>query len=618
MIKNLKNRRYDLEFLRGFSVIIVFFFHYSPNTFNYFYVGVDIFFIISGYVITQSVVFKENFDIYYYYLKRIKRIYPVFVFVIIFFIFYFLFFYNYEQSEYVNNFFSTIYSLLGISNFFYSANPNYFYFSDEIKWLHHTWSLSVEIQYYIFFGLLCFISLNLYRSFFVIRNFKLLILFFFISSFLLFFFSEKKYISDYYSFPGRLWEFMLGSIIFLFFSKRDSLNFNFFLFVFLIAIIFLGIFFPKIDFKYIVFFTAIYSFFLINYNNFNSLSRISSLFIFFGKISFSFYLWHLIILSFCKKIIDNYLFDFLLNFSITTILSLTTYYFIEKKFNKNFSFDINLKIILKIFSPFFLLFAAYILLFDNKILFRLNDSLNKNSIKLFKLVDKFNSNKIFKSSKNDIFVYRYDLCENRNENFSWSTRVNCIYQNSDKEVYYIFGNSYGDHIVPLIAHTNTNITLYNARFEDYFISKTEQDEAFDITKFQFILSQYLEITKNYKKKTIIISLSSQNFSKEKFLKVIDLMDNQTTLILFYPHPSIEIFENKTSLLNYNKIKINDYILINEIKKSKKIFIFDTFNILCNSCSKEFYNNLFFDGSHFKLIGSLSLKEDFEKLIKNIK
>jgi len=145
LIKNLKNRRYDLEFLRGFSVIIVFFFHYSPNTFNYFYVGVDIFFIISGYVITQSVVFKENFDIYYYYLKRIKRIYPVFIFVIIFFIFYFLFFYNYEQSEYVNNFFSTIYSLLGISNFFYSANPNYFYFSDEIKWLHHTWSLSVEI-----------------------------------------------------------------------------------------------------------------------------------------------------------------------------------------------------------------------------------------------------------------------------------------------------------------------------------------------------------------------------------------------------------------------------------------------------------------------------------------
>ena len=78
MIK--KKLREDIQFLRGLSVLIIFLFHFDQNIFRFFYIGVDIFFILSGFVITQSIFenikIKNDFDIFEYLLKRIKRLYP--------------------------------------------------------------------------------------------------------------------------------------------------------------------------------------------------------------------------------------------------------------------------------------------------------------------------------------------------------------------------------------------------------------------------------------------------------------------------------------------------------------------------------------------------------------
>ena len=60
----MTNKNYDLEFLRGLSVLLVFFFHFNTNLFNSFFVGVDIFFLVSGYVITGSVLQKDKFYSY--------------------------------------------------------------------------------------------------------------------------------------------------------------------------------------------------------------------------------------------------------------------------------------------------------------------------------------------------------------------------------------------------------------------------------------------------------------------------------------------------------------------------------------------------------------------------
>ena len=144
----------NIQFLRGISVIIVFFFHFNTKVFNTFFVGVDIFFLLSGFVITSSIYKKNKFNFFNFLLRRIKRIYPNLILIL--FVFFIIFFYFYRDytDDYINNFFSIIFSLLGLSNIYYSLNPTLFYFNEEIRWLIHTWSLSIEIQYYILFGLI--------------------------------------------------------------------------------------------------------------------------------------------------------------------------------------------------------------------------------------------------------------------------------------------------------------------------------------------------------------------------------------------------------------------------------------------------------------------------------
>ena len=222
----MTSKNFDLEFLRGLSVLLVFFFHFNTVLFSSFFVGVDIFFLISGYVITSSVLKKDKFDLSLFYLRRVKRIYPNLIFIIFIFSIIFFLFYEFLPHEFDQNFFSIIFSILGISNIYYSLNPNLFYFTSDIRWLIHTWSLSVEIQYYILIGFIFYIYFKFLKfNSNSIINLKIFIVALFTISFLIFIFSEKKFVSDYYSLPGRLWEFALGSLAYLF-PRKKKLNFG--------------------------------------------------------------------------------------------------------------------------------------------------------------------------------------------------------------------------------------------------------------------------------------------------------------------------------------------------------------------------------------------------------
>ena len=184
----MTNKNYDLEFLRGLSVLLVFLFHFNTNLFNSFFVGVDIFFLVSGYVITGSVLKKDKFNLSSFYLRRFKRIYPNLLFILFIFAVIFFTFYDFLPQEFDQNFFSIIFSIFGISNIFYTINPNLFYFTDEIRWLIHTWSLSVEIQYYFLIGLIFYIYFKLSR---LNLNFKIFIISLFLTSFLIFLLPKK-------------------------------------------------------------------------------------------------------------------------------------------------------------------------------------------------------------------------------------------------------------------------------------------------------------------------------------------------------------------------------------------------------------------------------------------
>lgn len=81
-----KVRRVEIDSLRAISIISVIVFHLNKDFFPYGYLGVDLFFVISGYLITRSIIndYKNNnFSFYNFYLRRIRRIFPVLLTVLL-------------------------------------------------------------------------------------------------------------------------------------------------------------------------------------------------------------------------------------------------------------------------------------------------------------------------------------------------------------------------------------------------------------------------------------------------------------------------------------------------------------------------------------------------------
>ena len=118
----MKNKLLNhIQSLRGISVLLVFFYHLKLNNFEYGYLGVDIFFVISGFVITSR-IFQEykttnNFNFLNFYLRRIKRIYPVLIFILSsVFLIIILF---QPMDLFVGNLKVFSFSLLGLSNLYY-------------------------------------------------------------------------------------------------------------------------------------------------------------------------------------------------------------------------------------------------------------------------------------------------------------------------------------------------------------------------------------------------------------------------------------------------------------------------------------------------------------------
>ena len=149
------------------------------------YLGVDIFFVISGYVITGRLYNNYNsngkIEIINFFIKRFKRIYPVLIFFLTSVLLTIIFFSPLDY--FINRISVTIFSLFGSSNLFYLfSKKDYFatVFNDP---LNHTWSLGVEEQFYlifpIFFSFLIFlVNKRLKNLIIILILFSLLGLFF--------------------------------------------------------------------------------------------------------------------------------------------------------------------------------------------------------------------------------------------------------------------------------------------------------------------------------------------------------------------------------------------------------------------------------------------------------
>ena len=161
----MKDIRHDIDGLKGIAILAVVFYHlfdllksahFTESTlFDGGFLGVDIFFVISGFLITSSVFYKlstDDFSLLSFYKRRFLRIVPPLLFVCIFTLIvgYFLLFpmvYRELNIEVAN-------ALLFIGNFRFANSGGYFALDSSDKLLLHTWYLAVTIQFYILFPLI--------------------------------------------------------------------------------------------------------------------------------------------------------------------------------------------------------------------------------------------------------------------------------------------------------------------------------------------------------------------------------------------------------------------------------------------------------------------------------
>jgi peptidoglycan/LPS O-acetylase OafA/YrhL len=152
-----------IDGLRAIAVLSVLFFHAGfDGMFSGGFVGVDIFFVISGFLITRLIV-KEvtregRFSFSNFYYRRCKRLFPALFFVFILtFIFAFLLFTPQHFERFGGE---LIYSIMSVSNFYFWSEAGYFDTDSFFKPLLHTWSLSVEEQFYLFWPIVLVFLLN--------------------------------------------------------------------------------------------------------------------------------------------------------------------------------------------------------------------------------------------------------------------------------------------------------------------------------------------------------------------------------------------------------------------------------------------------------------------------
>ena len=207
----MKIIRNDLNLLRAIAIIAVVGYHMKIPGFSNGFIGVDIFFFLSGFLMNSSVtkhLDNNTFSIKEFYGNRIKRIFPVYFSLLLVFFFVLFILFEIKFFEYSK---SALTSSLFVSNIYYYLISGYFQPKSELNFLLHTWSLSLEVQFYFIFPFLA-----IFISKFTTNRYKISMWIFLIIVSMLFMWKYSSINSsfNFYLLPSRLWEFLVGVLLF--------------------------------------------------------------------------------------------------------------------------------------------------------------------------------------------------------------------------------------------------------------------------------------------------------------------------------------------------------------------------------------------------------------------
>jgi len=323
--------RKDINGLRAIAVIAVVLYHFNNSWMSGGFAGVDVFFVISGFLMTAIIlkgIDQKKFSILKFYIARANRIIPALsVLCISLLLFGWFFELNYSFSTISKH---IIASLSFFSNMTYWKESGYFDAVSHEKWLLHSWSLSVEWQFYILYPLV----LVAMKKLMPVKAVKITILITTILSFVLCILASYKWpTAAYYLLPARAWEMMLGGLAYLYPLHLKNERKRVLEYFGLALIISTYFFISKENIwpGYLASLPALGTFFIILAQRDDNLFMNNALLQKLGTWSYSIYLWHWPLVVFMNNYLTNSTKNVFLLILLSLFLGMLSHKLIEKK-----------------------------------------------------------------------------------------------------------------------------------------------------------------------------------------------------------------------------------------------------------------------------------------------
>ena len=659
------NYRPEIDGLRAIAVFSVIIYHAQDSFLPGGFLGVDIFFVISGYLIT-SLILKElklsnNFSFSHFYERRIRRIIPALLGVMIlstFFSYIVLL-----PDSFIDFSKSLITSIFSFSNFYFQYTGSlYGAESSLLKPLLHTWSLSVEEQFYILFPTILFFIYKFFR-----KHLLILIVYGILSS-LIFaqYYASIDASFNFYLLPSRGFELLLGSLLAKLEldkgrgNKNSSLIFNKMATIIGLLLIFYSLIFfddqmllpsfyslaPIIGTMLIIWFSYKGEFITQVLSN--------RIIVFFGLISYSLYLFHFPVFAFSRysNLLEGDLLKRILLIIFLFLISTLSYYFIEKPFrNKKFISFRKVCMTLFIAIVFLISFNSYVIYKDG-LRERLPKLLDKKLLHYPEKIN-FNSN----GTKGGVLL----IGDSHSEAIAYHLNEELIKE--DLNLFPLYTALYVKNLNQYDHKTNQlkkDFKTQNLKIEEYLNKEKDLIIVLHHRWTSKILSTYFdneEGIREYKSKKYYhtIKPTAENIDEQQRINLVregivstvySMLKNNHKVILVYPVPEnafnpIQIlFKKKNKFFNiFNKDYFFPILSTSySVYKKRNKLIFETLDSIQsdniyrvyphkNLCDNQMKNRCvsnskdtmyYFDSHHLSIQGSNFVVEDILDIIKTIK